>query len=488
MPGLEGTALSHYRLQRRLGRGGMSEVYLATDETTQEDIAIKLVNSSHAEYTERFLHEIETMRTLTHKHILPILDSGEHGPWHYLVIPYIRQGTLHGRLRRGRLNFQATGEILEQVASALQFAHDHGIIHRDIKPSNILLASEWFVYLADFGLAKAIEDDYGITQTNCLMGTPEYLAPELMDGAASTRSDIYALGILLYEMVAGRVPFKASTPVGVCWKHLHEQPTPPSQLNPAISHATELVILCALEKDPHRRFESAKALVQAYQESFAVRRGVMNHARTERSAEGKAEEACILAQSASFPVLKINKLAFAGGGKHMPLRGQKTMPKQLSRRDVSLPPTTRMQRILVVFTVFIFLLTTSLSLGLFAASNGLHTHFSAIAETTDLSVNRSRIQQKLIPPTFNLSLHHLEGNLTSPFIPVDRPRAKKPHHRGNADNGNPVWIGNDPNTNKDFEIGKGPRTRPGGNYPLPGNGNNHERDKGHGGGDEGDND
>src|SRR5215469_5511152 len=111
MPGLEGTTFSHYRLQRRLGRGGMSEVYLATDESTRQDVAIKLVSSSHAEYSERFRHEIETMRKLTHKHILPVLDSGEHGPWRYLVMPYIRQGTLYERLRRGSLNVQEAGDI-----------------------------------------------------------------------------------------------------------------------------------------------------------------------------------------------------------------------------------------------------------------------------------------------------------------------------------------------------------------------------------------
>src|SRR5215472_3253401 len=115
MPGLEGTTFGHYLLQRRLGRGGMSEVYLATDESTRQDVAIKLVSRSHAEYSERFRHEIETMRKLTHRHILPVLDSGEHGPWHYLVTPYIRQGTLHDRLRRGSLTLQESGNILEQV-------------------------------------------------------------------------------------------------------------------------------------------------------------------------------------------------------------------------------------------------------------------------------------------------------------------------------------------------------------------------------------
>jgi hypothetical protein len=508
MPGLEGTALSHYRLQRRLGRGGMSEVYLATDETTQQDVAIKLVSSSHEEYTERFLHEIETMHTLTHKHILPVLDSGEHGPWRYLVMPYIRQGTLHGRLRRGRLTFQEASEILEQVVSALQYAHDQGIIHRDIKPSNILLDCSppiyrGGVYLADFGLAKAVEDDYGITQTNCLMGTPEYLAPELMDGAATIKSDIYALGILLYEMVTGRVPFKASTPVGVCWKHLHEQPTPPSQLNPAINQATEQAILCALEKDPCHRFESAKALLDAYQESLAIStdtskggdligaaQSLLHRDLTERSAKGKDEEVCVLAQSATFPAIKIWKLAgVQGGGKPRPYPTMKRMakpsrvgaglaPALMSARDWWSNRSSRAHSILVAFTVFIFLLTTSLSLGLYVASNGLRTYYSTYVASTTPLIDRGRTQQKVITPTFNVALHRLEENLvTSPTLGNLPPAKNRPHNSGNTVDG----------------IGKGPSTikflvRPESTNPIPeipkgndnGNGNGNGNHDGHG--------
>src|SRR3989442_5767962 len=157
MLGLEGTTIGHYRLQHRLGRGGMSEVYLAIDENTQQDVAIKLVNSSHTEYSEQFRYEIETMRMLTHNHILPILDSGEHGPWHYLVMPYIRQGTLHARLRRGSLTLREAGDMLEQVASPLQFAPYQGIIHRNIKPLNIFFHALTNLYLSNFGLFNGME-------------------------------------------------------------------------------------------------------------------------------------------------------------------------------------------------------------------------------------------------------------------------------------------------------------------------------------------
>lgn len=267
---LEGTTLGRYRLQHCIGRGGMSEVYLATDEYMQRDVALKLVDSNHADYSERFQREVQTIGRLSHSHILPAFDYGEQGPWQYLVMPYVEHGTLRELLASGPLSLEEAGAILEQIASALQFAHDHGIIHRDIKPSNILLDSQRHVYLADFGLAKVLGKNTEITQGDYLLGSPEYMAPELVDEPASTSSDIYALGIVLYEMLTGRVPFKGATPLGVCWKHLQEQPLYPSLLNPAIPHPIEQVILCTLEKDPHRRFKSARALVHAYKSALKV--------------------------------------------------------------------------------------------------------------------------------------------------------------------------------------------------------------------------
>ncbi len=267
---LEGSTLSHYHLHHSLGRGGMSEVYLATDHRSQQEVALKVVNSSHLEYSERFQREVKTINALTHRHILPALDHGQHGSWHYLVMPYLKQGTLRERLAKRPLTLEEADEVLEQVVDALQFAHDRGIIHRDIKPSNILLQDEHSVYLADFGLAKMLwaEGENEITQTGYVIGTPEYMAPELVEQSASTSSDIYALGILLYEMLTGRTPFKGSTPLATCWKQLREQPTCPSTLNPAIPRPVERVILRALEKDPQWRFPSARALLQAYKRSL----------------------------------------------------------------------------------------------------------------------------------------------------------------------------------------------------------------------------
>lgn len=270
MPGLEGTTLGRYHLLRRSGRGGMSEVYLAHDELMEREVAIKVVSSGHADYVERFRREVQAIANLSHKHILPAFDTGEHDHWYYLVMPYIEQGTLRDRLERGPLTLEEAGEILQQIASALQFAHDHGIIHRDIKASNILLRDDHYTYLADFGLAKTLEGGSELTQTGSLLGTPEYMAPELAEGPATTTSDIYALGILLYQMVTGRVPFTAETPLAIYWKQIREQPIPPSRLNPAIPRPVEEVILRALEKDPRRRFKTALALAYAYMQALTV--------------------------------------------------------------------------------------------------------------------------------------------------------------------------------------------------------------------------
>src|SRR5260370_19288139 len=264
MHGLEGTKLGRYGLQSRLGHGGMSEVYLAYDELMHRDVAIKVVTSSHADYIERFQREAAAIGNLHHNHILPAFDYGEQAPWHYLVMPYIDHESLGERLERGPLTLEDAGEMLSQIASGLQYAHEHGIVHRDIKPSNILLRDDHHAYLADFGLAKAVDGTGNVTQTGVLLGTPEFMAPELADGPASKSSDIYALGILLYQMVTGQLPFTGDTALPVYLKQMHDQPIPPSRLNPAIPREVEQVILRALDKDPRRRFQTPNDLTQAY--------------------------------------------------------------------------------------------------------------------------------------------------------------------------------------------------------------------------------
>ena len=264
MPGLEGTTLGHYQLLGRLGRGGMSEVYLAYDERENRNVALKVVSSSHTDYLERFRREADAIRRFHHDHILPAFGYGDQEPWHYLVMPFVEHGTLRDVLDIGPMTMQHADELLQQISSALQAAHDNGIIHRDIKPSNILMRDRHYIYLADFGLAKELEGASSITQTGALLGTPEYMAPDLADGPATTSSDVYALGVMLYQMVTGRVPFSGETPVSVFMKHLREQPMPPSLYNAKIPRSVDQVILHSLEKDPRRRFQSPHELAEAF--------------------------------------------------------------------------------------------------------------------------------------------------------------------------------------------------------------------------------
>jgi len=263
-----------YRLLERLHRGRMSEVFLAFDERMQQHVAIKLVLSDDSDCMKRLQSEVRILRKLEHQHILPLLDSGVADFYHYLVMPYMQRGNLRERLVQGKMTQEEAGVILNQLAGALQYAHERSIVHRDIKPSNVLLdnTDAGHVYLADFGLAKMLGERSDITQTGCLIGTSEYMAPELAYMSQSVSSDIYALGILLYQMLTGRLPFTGTTPLAIYWKHIQEQPAPPSTLNPQISRAVEQVIMCALDKDPQRRFPGAQAMALAYANALSADR------------------------------------------------------------------------------------------------------------------------------------------------------------------------------------------------------------------------
>ncbi|GCE47737.1 serine/threonine protein kinase [Thermosporothrix hazakensis] len=262
--------IKHYHIQRHLAKGGMSDIYLARDPYTEELVAIKLVHCNQENYVIRFLREIQMMEQLHHDHILPVLDHGKSGPWYYMVTPFIPDGTLREYLQQGPLSLAEAGELLEQLASALHYAHTQGFVHRDIKPSNILLRDKHYLYLADFGLIRRIgelaaNEEERLTDSGYLIGTPDYMAPELVDEEATPQSDLYALGVLLYQMLTGRLPFKGNTASTTFLKHIAEDPVPPSKHIAEIPPAVDEVILRALAKDPHERFSSVREFAQAYQ-------------------------------------------------------------------------------------------------------------------------------------------------------------------------------------------------------------------------------
>ncbi len=266
MQELEGIVIAHYMLIRHIATGGMSDVYLARDLRTEQEVALKLVPVSNQESCRRFQREARVVAGLQHEDILPALDYGESDNWCYLVMPYIPNGTLRDLTERCPLEPDIAGKYLSQVASALHYAHRQGIIHRDIKASNILMRDTEGVYLADFGLLKNMTNvAESLTETGFLVGTAEYMAPELAEEEATELSDIYALGIVLYQMLTGDVPFKGSTPLGTFMQHLSKRPPCPSLINPDLPAAYDDVVLCALEKEPRRRYQSALELAAAYQ-------------------------------------------------------------------------------------------------------------------------------------------------------------------------------------------------------------------------------
>jgi serine/threonine-protein kinase len=270
---LQAALADRYRLDRELGAGGMATVYLAHDLKHQRDVAIKVLHPDlgAALGGERFLTEIRTTARLQHPHILPLLDSGDAGDGLlYYVMPLVTGETLRARLTRERqLPIPEAIRIAREVAGALDYAHRQGVIHRDIKPENILL-HDGSALVADFGIALAVQSAGGqrMTQTGLSLGTPQYMSPEQAMGERTidARTDIYALGAVTYEMLAGDPPFTGSNVQAIVAKVLNERPTPLATLRDTCPAGVEAAVLSALAKLPADRFESAKAFADALQE------------------------------------------------------------------------------------------------------------------------------------------------------------------------------------------------------------------------------
>lgn len=264
-----GRQLGQYTLTRHLAHGGMSEVYLAYKETRSQVYALKMVEQTNPAYACHFQHEVQALQKVRHPHILPVLDTGAMDGFAYYVMPYMACGSLRERLRHGPLSVQEAEPILTQVGQALQFLHNAGLVHRDLKPANILLDEAGHAWLADFGLARALEAEQDMTEPEILIGTPSYMAPELAEESASPRSDIYALGVVLYEMLTAHCPFTGATALEICWKHRTHQPPLPSRFTPSLAPAVEEVIMRALAKRPEARFATAGDLIEAYHRALA---------------------------------------------------------------------------------------------------------------------------------------------------------------------------------------------------------------------------
>jgi len=277
---LAGSHIGRFRLLRLLGRGGMGEVYLADDEQLRRQVAIKVIQAEYPDpdATRLFLREARAIAMFNHPHILPLFDFGEatiHGTaLTYMVMPFCKEDTLAAWMQQRRnialLSPQDVGFIVQQAASALQYAHNHQVVHQDVKPSNFLIrgsedaSGRPDLMLADFGVAKSTSTTASVSQS--VRGTPAYMAPEQWEGTPVPATDQYALAIMAYDLLTGHPPFQGGLGQ-VMYQHLHVTPQPPGKLNPRVPADVDTVLLHALAKKPEERFASISAFARAFEQA-----------------------------------------------------------------------------------------------------------------------------------------------------------------------------------------------------------------------------
>ncbi len=271
--------LGQFELREVLGVGGMGAVYRAYQKTLSRMVAVKVLPinlASEADFVQRFHQEAETAASLEHPHIIPVYDYGVQDDTSYIVMRLLTGGTLADRVYRRDVKQQALpslndiASLLNQLAGAFDYAHSRGVIHRDIKPNNIMFDHQGNAFLVDFGIAKLLASTSSLTAAGSMLGTPLYMAPEQWRAEQPTpATDQYALGVTIYQLLTGRVPFEAPTPYGLMHKHLNESPTAPNVFRPDLPDAPTLVLERALAKSADDRFPTVAAFAQAFERSIA---------------------------------------------------------------------------------------------------------------------------------------------------------------------------------------------------------------------------
>lgn len=271
MEELVGKNLGRYKILEEIGQGGMTTVYKARLSDENRKVAVKVLSPALVQdpkFKSRFEREIVVLQKLEHPNIMPILDYGEHNGSLFIVMPLFTSGTLNDRLETGPLTPQETSRLMNEIAGALAHAHEQGIVHRDVKPSNILIDEKGNSLLTDFGLAYLDTTSQNLTGS-ALIGTPAYMSPEQCHGdKIDASSDQYSLGVVLFHLVTGNLPYKADTPIGIAIKHVNDPLPRPRLVNPDLPQNIEAVIIKALAKEPSKRFASVSDFNDAFQEAF----------------------------------------------------------------------------------------------------------------------------------------------------------------------------------------------------------------------------
>jgi predicted Ser/Thr protein kinase/Flp pilus assembly protein TadD len=286
MPFVAGENVGAYRIVEQLGQGGMATVFKAYHAALDRFVAIKVLHPAFTQdpnFLARFQREARLVAKLDHPNIVPIYDYSEHEGRPYLVMKFIQGETLKARLARERLSPAEIQQVVDAMGAALSYAHQQGILHRDVKPSNVLLGEDGNIYLADFGLARMAQAGESTLSSDMFIGTPQYISPEQALGKSDLDegTDIYSMGVVMYEIVVGRVPFSADTPYSIIHDHIYSPLPLPRAINPEVSEAVERVLLKALAKERADRFPDIASLVAAFDRAVAEQPGSVEEERTE---------------------------------------------------------------------------------------------------------------------------------------------------------------------------------------------------------------
>ncbi len=312
---LIGTVLGTCMLQKLIGQGGMGAVFLAQQSRPRRQVAVKVLlpvssqsPNQQAAFLERFRRETDAAASLEHPNIVPVHEYGERDGLAYLVMPYISGGTLRDEMESEQ-PFPLTKALtyLEQIAAALDFAHEHGVIHRDVKPANILMTPDRRLLLTDFGLVKVVAGNQGqspnarLTAVGVPMGTPDYMAPEQVIGTeVDSRADLYLLGIILFQMVTGKTPFRGEMPMQIAMQHLHTVPPSPRQFRPDLSPGIEQVMLRAIAKQPQERYTRGGEFAQAFRQALVTAGVLPGEAQHGLSTSGNANDVPVFTRRSLF--------------------------------------------------------------------------------------------------------------------------------------------------------------------------------------------